>query len=147
MLFRSREFGAAFLGEIAAHLQTNARQIFADDSFAASAAPPPPRRSLGDSARETLRQFRSGKAVEQVARERAVTTGTILGHLAEGIENGEPIDLNRFLTADEQTRIAAAFDRNGFGNLTAVFESLGGAIDYGKLRIFRAATNAQRGRP
>ena len=142
-----REFGAAFLGEIAAHLQTNARQIFADDSFAASAAPPPPRRSLGDSARETLRQFRSGKAVEQIARERAVTTGTILGHLAEGIENGEPIDLNRFLTADEQTRIAAAFDRNGFGNLTAVFESLGGAIDYGKLRIFRAATNAQRGRP
>jgi superfamily II DNA helicase RecQ len=29
-----REFGAVFLAEIAAHLQTNARQIFADDSFA-----------------------------------------------------------------------------------------------------------------
>jgi ATP-dependent DNA helicase RecQ len=31
-----REFGDVFLAEIAAHLQTNPRQIFADDSFAAS---------------------------------------------------------------------------------------------------------------
>jgi ATP-dependent DNA helicase RecQ len=30
-----REFGEVFLGEIAAYLQTNPRQIFADDSFAA----------------------------------------------------------------------------------------------------------------
>jgi ATP-dependent DNA helicase RecQ len=29
-----QEFGAVFLGEIAAHLQSNPRQIFADDSFA-----------------------------------------------------------------------------------------------------------------
>ena len=28
-----REFGAVFLGEIAAHLQSNPRQMFADDSF------------------------------------------------------------------------------------------------------------------
>jgi len=50
-----REFGNIFLGEIAAHLQTNARQIFADDSFTAPAAPPPSRDSPGDSAREPLR--------------------------------------------------------------------------------------------
>ena len=81
-----REFGEIFLGEIAAHLQTNARQIFADDSFTAPAAPPPSRGSLGDSARETLRRFRAGQSVEQIARERGVTTGTIYGHLAEGIE-------------------------------------------------------------
>ena len=31
-----REFGEVFLGEIAAHLQTNPRQIFADDSFTAT---------------------------------------------------------------------------------------------------------------
>ena len=34
-----REFGETFLGEITAHLQSNARQIFADDSFSAPAAP------------------------------------------------------------------------------------------------------------
>ena len=133
-----REFGGVFLGEIAAYLQTNARQIFADDSFTAPAAPPP-RASLGDSARETLRRFRSGQTVEQIARERGVTTNTILGHIADGIERGEPVDLQTFFTVAEVSAVAAAFNRNGFGALGPVFESLGGKIDYGRLRIFRAA--------
>jgi ATP-dependent DNA helicase RecQ len=138
-----REFGDIFLGEIAAHLQTNARQIFADDSFTAPAAPPPSRGSLGDSARETLRRFRSGQAVEQIARDRGVTTGTILGHVAEGIERGEPVDLQKFFTVAELAEIAAAFNAHGAFVLSPVFESLGGKIDYGRLRIFRAAINAK----
>jgi hypothetical protein len=52
--------------------------------------------------------------------------------------------LSRFLSDEEQKKIAVVFDRNGFGNITAVFESLGGAVDYGKLRIFRATKNARR---
>jgi len=138
-----REFGGIFLGEIAAYLQTNARQIFADDSFTAPAAPPPSRSSLGDSARETLRRFRSGHSVEQIAHERDVTTGTILNHIAEGIERGEPVDLDEFFTAEERAKIATAFDRKNSGSLTAIFESLGGAVDYGRLRIFRASRQAK----
>jgi len=139
-----REFGEIFLGEIAVYLQTNARQIFADDSFTAPAAPPPSRGSLGDSARETLRRFRAGQSVAQIARERDVTTGTIYGHLAEGIERGEPVDLQNFFTVAELAEVAAAFGRSGFGSLGPVFETLGGKIDYGRLRIFRAAANARR---
>jgi ATP-dependent DNA helicase RecQ len=138
-----REFGEIFLGEIAAYLQTNARQMFADDSFTAPAAPPS-RSSLGDSARETLRRFRSGQPVEQIARERGVTTNTILGHIAEGIERGEPVDLQKIFTVVELAEVAAAFGRNGFGALGPVFESLGGKINYGRLRIFRAATNVRK---
>jgi len=137
-----REFGAAFLGEIAAHLQANARQIFADDSFAAPAAPPPLRRGRpGDSARETLRRFRSGHSVEKIAKDRGVSAGTVMGHLAEGIEHGEPVDLGKFFTAEEKKMVFDAFGRNGFGNIVGAFESLGGKIDYGRLRVFRAAAN------
>lgn len=135
------EFGEAFLMEIAAHLLTNARQIFADDSFIAPA--PVTRRGLGDSARETLRQFRAGKSIEQIARERSLVASTIMSHLAEGIEHGEPVELNRFLTDEEQKKIAKAFERNGFANMTGVFESLGGEIDYGRLRLFCASRNAK----
>ncbi len=138
---KSNDFGSLFLAEVALHLQTNARQIFADESLAAAAVQQPSSGSLGNSARETLWRFRSGQTVEQIATDRGVTIGTILGHIAEGIERGETVDLGRFLTDEEQKKIAAAFDRNGFGNLVAVFESLGGAIDYGKLRVFRAAKN------
>jgi len=139
-----REFGDIFLGEIAAHLQTNARQIFADDSFTAPAAPPPPRGSLGDSARETLRRFRSGQTAEQIARDRGVTTNTILGHLAEGIERGEPVDLDQFFTGEEKQKVTAAFKAHGVFALSPVFESLDGKIDYGRLRIFRAAANVRK---
>ena len=137
-----REIGNVFLAEIAAHLGNNPRQIFADDSFAAPA--PPARNSLGDSVRDTLRRFRSGQSVEQIAEERDLTVGTIHGHLTEAIERDEPVELKRFFTDTEQQKIAAAFERNGFGNLTAVFESLGGACDYGRLRIFRAAMTVRQ---
>ena len=139
-----REFGEIFLGEITTFLQTNARQMFADDSFSAPTAPPPPRSSLGDSARETLRRFRAGQTVEQIARERGVTAGTIYGHLGEGIERGEPVDLLKFFTVAELAEVAAAFGRSGFGNIVGVFEALGGRIDYGRLRVFRAAANVKR---
>jgi hypothetical protein len=51
--------------------------------------------------------------------------------------------LDQFFTAEEQTKIAAVFDRKGLESLTAIFESLGGSIDYDRLRIFRAARQAK----
>jgi ATP-dependent DNA helicase RecQ len=139
-----REFGAIFLGEIAAYLQTNPRQIFADDAFTVPIVSRSLRSSLGDSARETLRRFRVGQSLEQIARERGVTTGTVFGHLAEAVEQGEPVDLQQFFTVAELADVAAAFGRHGFGALGPVFESLGGKMDYGRLRLFRASANRRR---
>jgi len=138
-----REFGGIFLGEIAAHLQTNARQIFADESFTTPATPPPSRGSMGDSARETLRRFRAGASVEQIARERGMTAGTIYGHLAEGLERGEPVDLQKIFSVSELAEVAIAFNAHPSFALSPVFELLGGRIDYDRLRVFRAAANAR----
>ena len=91
-----------------------------------------------------MRRFRAGQDVETIASERKVTTGTILTHILEGVNAGEAVELSRLLSETEQKKAAAAFQRNGPGNLTAVFESLGGAIDYGRLRIFRAMENVKK---
>ena len=108
-----REFGDVFLREIAAHLQTNPRQIFADDSFSANAAAPTPRRSrLTDTVRETLHFFRQGKTVPEIARIRGVKDGTIYSHLEEAMLAGEAIDVNALVSAEAQREIAAAFARN-----------------------------------
>ena len=140
-----REFGEVFLAEIAAHLRTNPRQIFADDSFGAmDNLPPKPR--VGDSARETLRQFRVGKSVPEIAHDRGFATSTIYGHLAEAIEAGETLDLDKLITEDARVEIGAAFEKLGFGSLGAVREHLGERYDYGVLRIYRAAKNAERRR-
>jgi ATP-dependent DNA helicase RecQ len=136
-----REFGDVFLGEIAAHLQTNARQIFADDSFV---VPLPQRSQVGDSARETLRRFRAGESVAEISASRGFTFGTICGHLATAIEAGEKADLSQLLNAEAQAEIAAAFKRTGWGNIVGARELLGEKYDYGLLRIFRAAANARK---
>jgi ATP-dependent DNA helicase RecQ len=138
-----REFGAPFLAEISAYLQSNPRQIFADDSFAAP-PPLPGRARLGVTARETLRRFRAGESVEQIAAQRMVTTSTVYGHLADAVLVGETLDMTQFLRPEEQREIAAAFRQIGFASLSPVFEFLGGRFDYGRLKLLRAAMAPQQ---
>jgi ATP-dependent DNA helicase RecQ len=135
-----REFGEVFLNEIALHLATNPRQMFAEESFT---APPVRKASLNDTTRETLRRFRAGESVEQIAAARGFAASTIYGHLATAIEAGEIIDVNELLTAEAQEQIAAAFKKFGFGNIGGARESLGNKFDYGLFRIYRAA-NARK---
>ncbi len=140
------EFGAAFLAEVASHLQSHARQIFAEDSFAQPAAIPP-RARLGDTARETLRRFQAGESAETIAAQRSLSVGTICGHLADALSVGEKIDLNLFLNPEQQAEIKAVFRKLGLGGLSPVFEALGGRYDYGRLRLVRAALNVETAQP
>ncbi|HEX4265977.1 MAG TPA: RecQ family ATP-dependent DNA helicase [Verrucomicrobiae bacterium] len=133
-----REFGALFLEEIAAHLQANARQTFADDSFV-EAPPLPSRSSLNDTARETIHFFRQGKSVEEITRIRGLKESTIYGHLEDAIRAGEAIELDRLVNEQGRRDIATAFERHGFANLTGAVESLGGRYSHGQLRVYRAA--------
>ncbi|HTD68111.1 MAG TPA: RecQ family ATP-dependent DNA helicase, partial [Candidatus Limnocylindria bacterium] len=139
-----RDFGALFIAEISTFLAGNARQIFADDSFAMSAPVPRPGR-LNDTTRETLKLFRSGESVEEIARRRNFATSTIYGHLATAVETGEKVDLNQMLTTEEQDSIRAAFSKYGFGNLTTVHQALAGKMDFGLLRLCRATQQRAAG--
>ncbi|MBI5775297.1 MAG: DNA helicase RecQ [Verrucomicrobia bacterium] len=137
-----RDFGAQFLEEIAAHLRSNPKQIFAADSFVQK--PSAPQRSkLTETVVATLHYWRGGRTAEEIARLREVKPSTIYGHLADAVEAGETVDLNRVLTADQQTRAAKAFYQFGWGNLPGALESLGPGFDYGQLKVFRAVKNRQ----
>ena len=138
-----REFGKVFLAEIALHLAANPRQIFADDSFATTSARRP---SLNDTTRETLRRFRAGESIEQIATKRMLSVSTMYGHLATAIEAGEMVDLNQLASAEIQAEMAAAFTRTGWGNIVGAKELLGGKYDYGLLRVYRAARSGSSAR-
>jgi ATP-dependent DNA helicase RecQ len=139
-----QEFGSVFLGEIRAHLEANPRQVFAEDLLVASSEPKP---RLGGTALTTLQLFRKGSTVEQIAAERGLVTGTIYGHLALAIESGEPIEVDRFLTREEQAEVEAAFSRCGWANLVGAHEVLAGRFDHGKLRLFRASRGPRASSP
>jgi ATP-dependent DNA helicase RecQ len=137
-----REFGAVFLNEIANHLRSNPRQIFADTSFAGTGLGSGGL-GLSDTVRDTLSRFRSGQSVEAIAQERRLTLGTVFGHLADALAVGEEIELEPFLTREQRAEIAAALRKLGWTSLSPVFNALGGRYDYGRLKLVRAALMRQ----
>ncbi|HLP76357.1 MAG TPA: RecQ family ATP-dependent DNA helicase, partial [Candidatus Paceibacterota bacterium] len=140
-----REFGAAFMGEITTFLHTNARQIFAEDSF--NEPPPVSRRSaLGDTVRETIHFFQQGKSVADISRIRGLKDGTIYSHIEEALLAGEPLEVNHLFDAKTKEEIATAFGRHGLANLSGVRESLGERYPYGQLRVYRAMVQRLAGR-
>ena len=136
-----KEFGADFLAAIAEYLESNPRQHFSNTpSVQPSKSPlsgkPKP---LSVTIQETLRLFQRGFSVEHITKQRGLTAGTIYGHLEQAIQAGEPVDINRLMTVEQQTQIAVAFAQTGFENLTGAKELLRDLYDYGQLRLFRAA--------
>ncbi len=135
-----QEFGKVFLTEIARHLQTNPRQVFADDSFVSRSSTSA---ALSHTAWRTLELFRKGETIAMIARARSFVPSTIYSHLLAAVEAGEPFDLTRILSADDQSEVSRAFAKCGWGNLTGAFELLRGKYDYEKLRLFRAARSVK----
>jgi ATP-dependent DNA helicase RecQ len=131
------EFGQMFMREIANFLSANPKQIFADDSFTQPVARPV-RTIMNETTAESLRLFRGGNKVSQIAEKRGFAMTTIYGHLANAIEAGESFSYESFFTPAEREEIGAAFAKFGFGNITGVRETLGEKYDYGVLRIYRA---------
>ncbi len=79
-----QEFGAVFLAEIAAHLRTHPRQIFADDSFSppAVAEPPPDEGPYDTGLFERLRQVRRRLAEQRGLPAYIILHDSALRHMA-----------------------------------------------------------------
>ena len=133
-----QEFGDVFLKAIAEYMGTHSPQSFSKETSDPVPSFSSRKRLLGPTAQETLRFFRLGDSVEDIARKREMVVGTIYSHLEQAIQVGEIEDISRLLTQDQQSAIAVAFAQSGFGNLTGAKEFLGDRYDYGQLRLFRA---------
>ena len=77
--------------------------------------------------------------VDQIAAKRGLVRGTIYTHLAAAIEAGRDVDLRRILTPAEETEIAEAMKKFGFGGTNRALEALGGRYEYGHFKIYRAS--------
>ena len=136
-----REYAEIFLREIATHLRSNPRQVFADD-FPQGVMPStlgPHRSRLTDTVRETLHLFRQGKTIPEIAGVRGVKAGTIYSHLETAMLAGEVVDVYALVTAEARSEISGAFGKHGFASLGIVVEALGGKYCYGECRVVRAA--------
>jgi ATP-dependent DNA helicase RecQ len=128
-----KDFAEPFLSAIKRYLTNNPRQ-----DFSAPKTAPQPRTRLNESEAETLRRFEAGESIDEIARARGFTRGTIATHLALAIEKGTPIAMERFFPPAQQKELAAAYARIGGRNLAGLRDSLGGKYSYEALRIYRA---------
>ncbi len=96
----------------------------------------------GASVEASLEMFRELGSVEAVAEARALTPGTVLGHLVKAVGGGE-LDADAVLTIspEDKQRIEkklAAFQLREITALKPVYDALDGAFDYDVIRCVRA---------
>lgn len=101
-----------------------------------------PLRERGERRREqTLALILSGKTIAEVAIRRGRTEGTILKHLESlrALDSLSTQDIAHLACGSEEViaKIHGAFRELGADKLSPVFEKLGGAYSYDKLRIAR----------
>ena len=84
----------------------------------------------------TLSMFGQGEDVDAIAAARGLSKGTILGHLAKGVE----ADLTRaddVVAAADQVAVSAYLDEHD-GELTGCYAHFDGRLDHGLLKVARA---------
>ena len=92
----------------------------------------------------TFELITEGFTIEEIAKDRNLTSDTIFTHIEKLILAGEEIRLEEFVVPEKQQIIQDAFDEIGLEALKPVKEHLGDDFSYGELRVVRAKTLAQR---
>ena len=91
----------------------------------------------GESHRESLRLYKTGKSIVEIAAERAMAVTTIEGHLATFITSGE-IPIADFLNEKELAEIKKAMDKLNTTQLGPIKSAVGDKYSFGQLRMAMA---------
>ncbi len=97
------------------------------------------REGLGTTVQLTLELFRQGQGIAEIAARRQLALSTVEGHLAEAMESGERLDLDRLVPPEKQRAIEAAIAEVGSERLRPIMDRLGEGYSYGELRFVRMA--------
>ncbi len=135
-----QDFGAPFASAISEYVsETGAEPVSLD-------APPPQSRRiarpLGPSARQSAELVNEGMSPREAAAARGLALSTIQTHLAEAIEWGVPLDIDRLVPGEWRQAIEATIGEHGLLSLRDLRELLGEKCEYNDIRIVAAAWRA-----
>ncbi|MEO6540703.1 MAG: helix-turn-helix domain-containing protein [Ferruginibacter sp.] len=85
--------------------------------------------------------YKEGKDIASIAKERNFTPGTIEGHLAYFVSNGE-IDINELVSKEKQELVAGAVKLYGIVSHKTLIDNLPKDLTYGELRMILATYKA-----
>ena len=94
----------------------------------------------GSTFEQTRQLLAQGLSLDEVAHRRGLAKSTIMGHIDRLVQEGEAIDLRRYLPPPERTKeIQDALLESQSNSLVPVKEALGEDYSYGELRLVRAS--------
>lgn len=128
---RVEKYGSAILKVIRAYceehdIETDTEAEFFEDSK--------PKKKTGDTKKESLDLFKSGKTIEQIANERELNENTIFGHLASFISSGE-IKITDLMPLSNYEELKIEIPKRKFENLSDLKHQLDEKYSYGELRL------------
>ena len=93
-----------------------------------------PKRKKGDTKKESLALFQSGKTIQEIADARELNEATITGHLASFITSGE-VKITDLISEENYKELKAIIPKYKFENLSDLKHQIDDKYTYGELRL------------
>ena len=94
-------------------------------------------RRPGSTYAKTLELFRQGLSISEIAAQRGLSPGTVIGHLERLAAHGEEIDVRHQLEPERFDRIRQELERSENPWLSAILDALGDGYSYDEVRLVR----------
>ncbi|HBC40414.1 MAG TPA: DNA helicase RecQ [Pseudanabaena sp.] len=88
--------------------------------------------------RETLAMYENGLDIDEIARDRGLKPATVWTHLAQLLESGYAINIDRLVSPERQNVIYEALEFIGGDSLRNLFEHLREEYTYDEIKVVRA---------
>lgn len=96
--------------------------------------PKKPKRQKGDTQKESLKLFKKGKSIEEIANIRKLNENTVFGHLASFIPSGE-IKITDLVSLEHYTELKELIPTITFENLSDLKAQLNDKYSYGEIKL------------
>jgi GTPase SAR1 family protein len=128
---RIEKYGSAILKVIRAYCEEYDIEMATDAEIFDD---PRPKKKTGDTKKESLDLFKSGKTIEQIANERELNENTIFGHLASFIPSGE-VKITDLMPVEYYEALKVEIPKRKYENLPDLKHQLDEKYSYGELRL------------
>lgn len=102
-------------------------------------APVKKAQGASESRRLTVSLYTQGRSIEEIMEDRQLSQGTIIGHLAEAMQEGLELDITSIVTQEHQDAIREAISKVGPERLTPIKQILPPEYTYDEIRLVLAA--------
>lgn len=128
---RVEKYGTAILKVIKAYCDENDIETSDEAELFESSVP---KKKKGDTKKESLELFKSGKTISEIANVRELNENTIFGHLTSYIKTGE-VEVVDLIPITHYKELKALIPKTKFENLSDLKHQLDEKYSYGELRL------------